>query len=152
MDLESRNVIIKLIGFVQEDVSIKVSYTPDINTYNFETKYMCDDCKPYRVSQSIMIWLSNNGLIGEIESIFPPINIDEVCKFSNSVIKVTGFPIFEIVSCDSNTYLQRNETNFYLWFNNNKIIDKDIICQHCHFLFSKDELVGIYCSEYKTIN
>lgn len=58
--------MIKLITFKTEDTNIQITYTPDVRTYNVVSGLMNDECKPFKIAQSAMMWVNDKGYLGEI--------------------------------------------------------------------------------------
>lgn len=143
--------MIKIVDSITTDTDVEVSVTPQIKTYNIVTGCMSDDCKPYRVAQSAMMWISENGCLGEIECIYPIVVEDDMCSFRETTTQFTGFPVFEIISCDNEAYIQNKDNGFVIWFNKSKEIDTEILFEQLSFLISEKELVGIICKEYISV-
>ncbi|PYE41867.1 hypothetical protein HUB98_07230 [Paenibacillus barcinonensis] len=139
--------MIKIVSIQDGWTEIEATYTDEVKTYNLVTGYMTDDCQPYRVAQSAMIWLSSSGEIGEVECIFPRIVEESPCKSSGQIKKQEGFPILDITSEPaSEVCIQFHEGDFTIWFAKDKMIDSQVQADSTTFLIAEaNELVGIIC-------
>jgi hypothetical protein len=140
--------MIKLIAVRSEETEIQSTYTPDVRTYNIVSGLMSDDCKPYRVAQSMMIWMTESGHMGEIECIYPVAVEGQMCLFKEIVKELSGFPVFEVLCCDNEAYIQNHNNGFTLWLTKDKEVDTQIEFKQLKFLVANNELVGINCKEY----
>lgn len=145
--------MIKIISYRTEDTNIEITYTPDVRTYNIVSGLMTDDCRPFRIAQSAMIWIDENGYIGEIECIYPIVVEEQTCIFKDKVKTFDGFPAFEIPYCgnDNEVYIQNQDSGFIIWFSKDKEIDTIIKFKQLRFLIVSNELVGITCKEHEII-
>jgi|LSQX01.2.fsa_nt_gb hypothetical protein len=143
--------MIKIISYRTKDTNIEITYTPNVRTYNIVSGLMTDDCRPFRIAQSAMIWIDENGYIGEIECIYPIVVEDQICTFKDKVKIFDGFPAFEIPYCDNEVYIQNQVNGFIIWFSKDKEIDTIITFKQLKFLISNNELVGITCKEHEII-
>lgn len=135
--------MIKIKGIKAKDTEIKISFTSQVKTYNIISGFMSDECKPYRVAQSVMIWINGDGYIGEIECIYPT-NVNKTqCNYSEKVNQINGLPIIEIYSCDNEAFIQHFEGGFILWLSKDKFINTEVSFKDLTFLLSGKELVAI---------
>jgi hypothetical protein len=148
---ENFYIMIKMISYRTEDTNIEIKYTPDVRTYNIVSGLMTEDCKPFRVAQSAMIWIDENGYIGEIECIYPIVVEEQICTFKDKVKTFYGFPAFEILCCDNEIYIQSKGSGFVIWFSKDKEIDAVITFKQLKFLIANNELVGITCEEQNIV-
>ncbi|WP_239075138.1 hypothetical protein [Listeria seeligeri] len=65
---EQRNENKKIIP---QKISSEVSFIDEIKNYDIVTEKMNDDFYTYRLGSNVMMWLNHEGLLGEIECIFP---------------------------------------------------------------------------------
>ena len=84
--------MIKLLNTIVVNTEIEVSFTPEVKTYNIVTGFMSDNCRPFRVSEHIMIWITEEGYIGEIECIYPETVDTPLCSYSHDLSRKLGFP------------------------------------------------------------
>ena len=143
--------MIKLTELIIVDAEIELSFTPSVKTYNVVTSFMSDACKPYRVSDSTMIWLSEKGELGELECIYPTIADEPLCQFSDKLAQGNGFPRFLITSHDNDTYVQHDDDGFTVWLKRNRVIDTEILFANLIFLISEKELVAISAKKVKLV-
>lgn len=55
--------MIKINSIKDIKTEIEISYTPEVKTYDISTTLMTDECKPYRVAESAMIWINEVGFL-----------------------------------------------------------------------------------------
>ena len=139
--------MIKLLNTIVVNTEIEVSFTPEVKTYNIVTGFMSDNCRPFRVSVHIMIWITEEGYIGEIECIYPETVDTPLCSYSHDLSRKLGFPQIEICSCDNEAYIQHCDEGFTIWLNKEKMINKIIDCNQFLLLVSGDELVAVKTQE-----
>lgn len=85
--------MIRLLDIRVEETDIETSNIPEVRTYNIISGMMSDDCKPFRIAQSAMIWMTEDGYIGEIECIYP-IEVDaNMCLFKETINRCDGIRI-----------------------------------------------------------
>lgn len=137
--------MIRVMGFNDVQTEIEVSYTAEVKTYNLITDLMSDECEPYRVAQSAMLWLNRNGDIGELECIYPKVVESSPCRFSELIYEQKGLPQLEVTSDDSDVYVQHHEEGYIVWFTKGKVIDSQIQMKNTTFLLAGSELSGIVC-------
>ncbi len=119
--------MIKVIGLQPlADVDIEVSYTPEVRTYNIISGMMSDDCLPFRVAQHVMVWLNTDGLLGELEAIYPPIVGLSLCTYAEHINEQEGFPRMMVVAVGDEGLLQPTEDGFVVWFAQKRMIDKSL--------------------------
>jgi hypothetical protein len=136
--------MIKVIGLQSlADVDIEVSYTPEVRTYNIISGMMSDDCLPFRVAQHVMVWLNTDGLLGELEAIYPPIVGVSLCTYADHINEQEGFPRLMVVAVGDEGLLQPIEDGFVVWFAQKRMIDRIITFKTLTFLAVEDELVAI---------
>jgi hypothetical protein len=140
--------LIKIVGIQDVQTEIEATYAVEVKTYNLVTGYMSDDCQPYRVAQSAMIWLNNAGEIGEVECIYPRVVEIPPCTMSEQVEKQEGFPKLDITSEASEVCIQHQEGNFTIWFEKDKAVNSQIQAGTITFLLTEGNvLVGIICKD-----
>jgi hypothetical protein len=140
--------MIRLLDIRVEETDIETSNIPEVRTYNIISGMMSDDCKPFRIAQSAMIWMTEDGYIGEIECIYP-IEVDaNMCLFKETINRCDGFPAFEVLCCDNEVYVQNKDNGFTIWLTKRKEIDTEIVYKQLRFFVSNGELVGIVCEDY----
>lgn len=143
--------MIKIICNIIKNTNVEITYIPAVRTYNVASGLMTDNCRPFRIAQSAMIWIDENGYIGEIECIYPVVVEDQICTIKDNVEIFYGFPAFEVVCCDNEVYVQSQDSGFIIWFSKDKEIDTIITFKQLRFLIASNELVGITCKEYEII-
>ena len=139
--------MIKLIAIRIEETDIQITNIPEVRTYNIVSGMMSDDCKPFRIAQSVMIWMTENGYIGEVECIYPIEVEKQICLFKETIKQFSGFPAFDVLRCDNDAYIQDQNNGFTIWLSKDKEIDTEIVYKQLRFLVSNSELVGIICKK-----
>lgn len=135
--------MIKINSIKDIKTEIEISFTPQVKTYNISTALMSDECKPYRIAQSTMIWITQDGYLGEIECIYTEKINKTQCKYSQVINQVNGFPQLEINTCDNEVLIQDFEGGFIIWLSRDKLINTKVSYGDLIFLLSEKELVAI---------
>lgn len=143
--------MIRVTGMNDKKVYIEVKYVQEVKTYNVTTEFMSDDCVNYRVEQSNMIWLNDQGEIGEIESIFPKIVQQAPCYFAEQIEYKNAFPLLHIISKNDDFCVQHDHNEFTMWFVKEKLINLQVNYQNIDFFIGNDELLGIHCRHISTV-
>ncbi|MFL5703900.1 MAG: hypothetical protein ACJ8AG_13850 [Ktedonobacteraceae bacterium] len=125
------------------DTAIEASFTPEVSTYNIVSGLMSNDCKPFRIAQGTMLWLHEDGFLGELECIFPQIVDKPLCSYATGISQREGFPQFEVRSLDNEDCIQNCEDGFIAWLVRDTTVDLQVCFKNVHFFFSIDELVAI---------
>lgn len=141
--------MIKIKDVKKVQTEVEISYTPEVKTYDIMTGFMTDDCRPYKVTISTMLWIDEQGYFGEIECIYSEKVQEFLCRDACNVMEVFGFPQFEVISCDNEEYIQDFEDGYIIWLLNDKLIDTKIIYSDLIFFISDSELVGILTKHAK---
>jgi hypothetical protein len=144
-------IMIKLRGLQSVDTTVTSTFTPEVRTYNIVSGRMSDECKPYRVAQHAMLWLDDEGFLGELECIYPQVVEQACCHHPGNLAPRSGFPQFEILSTDNICAVQHQGNSFTVWFSRDKTIDDEIMFENVHFLFAGNELVGIKADQVSII-
>jgi hypothetical protein len=135
--------MIKVIGLRHPNVDIEASYTPEVRTYNIISGIMSDDCQPFRVARHVMVWLNADGLLGELESIYPPIVGVSFGAYADQINYEEGFPQLMVFAPESEGSIQLLEDGFVVWFAQKQMIDRIITFKTLAFLVSEGELVAL---------
>ena len=143
--------MIKLIGLQPITTTITSTFTPEVRTYNIVSGIMSDECKPYRVAQQAMMWLNDEGFLGELECIYPQMVEQALCRYQNDIVPQNGFPQFEVVSRDNISYVQHQGKSFCVWLDRDKTINSEVLYESIHFMFADGELVGIRADQNSVI-
>lgn len=127
-------------------IKIKNSFEESIGNFDILTEKMDDNFTPYRIEQSVMMWINEEGVLGEIECIFPEQVNDEITLISSKIVREqNAFPIINIneeISCNE-VLVFANDDYFVLYFNNTKEYDMKIISQNLVFYLFNSELIAI---------
>lgn len=97
------------------------SFAVEVKTFNIITSKMDDSFIPYRVNRNCMMWVSDGGVLGEIECIFPDVigNFPEYIE--KDMPKFKGFPLVESVYSDSSSKVYIEEDRFILVFDDSEL-------------------------------
>ncbi|WP_088810495.1 MULTISPECIES: hypothetical protein [Listeria] len=135
----------KVKRVLQQELMCEVTVIDEIKNFDIITEKMDDDFYTFPLGTNMMMWLNQDGLLGELECIFPE-QIDEeiVLNNQNAVVKV-GFPLVEIEEAVtvSKAKVFRSEAYFTLYFSEIKTYDKCIISKNLSFYVNNDELIAI---------
>ncbi|HAK1623352.1 TPA: hypothetical protein H1053_002809, partial [Listeria monocytogenes] len=89
------------------------NYEESVQNFDILTERMEDDFIPYRVEQNVMMWLNDDGIIGEIECIFPTQIEQQISLIEEEkTFVLKGFPL---VDTDENVFIPEVKV-----FKNNK--------------------------------
>lgn len=122
------------------------SYEESVQNFDILTEKMNDDFIAYRVEQNVMMWLNEDGIIGEIECIFPT-QIEQqitLTKDKNTLVQ-NGFPI---IDTDENVFIPevrvfKNDSHFILYLSESDKFNKEIVSENLTFYAQDTELVAI---------
>ncbi|MBO0447669.1 hypothetical protein JZO78_15155 [Enterococcus ureilyticus] len=133
---------------IDEIVNSENNFEESIGNFDILTEKMDDNFTPYRIEQSVMMWINEEGVLGEIECIFPEQVNDEITLISSKIVREqNGFPIINInekISFSCNEVLVfAGDDYFVLYFTNTKVYDVKIISQNLVFYLFNSELIAI---------
>ncbi|WP_099225447.1 hypothetical protein [Listeria costaricensis] len=136
----------KIKETLNESITSKNSYEESVENIDILTEKMDDDFVPYRVEQNVMMWLNQEGLLGEIECIFPTKLDEEVRLVKRANITVeNGFPLInteEIIEVPEVKTFVGNEY-FVLYFSELTEYDRMIVANDLSFYLEEEELIAI---------
>ncbi|WP_239257385.1 hypothetical protein [Listeria ilorinensis] len=136
----------KIKEMLNESITSKNSYEESVENIDILTEKMDDDFIPYRVEQNVMMWLNQEGLLGEIECIFPTRLDEEVRLVKRANITVeTGFPLInteETMEVPEVKTFVGNEY-FVLYFSELTEYDRMIVANDLSFYLEEEELIAI---------
>ncbi|MEI3607176.1 hypothetical protein SPD48_15895 [Pseudogracilibacillus sp. SE30717A] len=134
----------KIKDVLKENIEITTSFIEEVNTYSISTEKMNDDCLPIRYSQSLMVWIDENGYIGEMESIFP-VQTEEDMEFSftSNFVREKGLPKIEVFEENKDIKVKNTKGGFILLFSDYTQIDKVIECEKVKFYCSNNFVIAI---------
>lgn len=125
------------------------SFAEEVKTFNIITSKMDDDCKPYRINQNCMMWVSGEGILGEIECIFPIVTVNLPKCIEKSVPSCEGFPFVEGLYSDSSTKVYLDDGRFILVFDDSEVAtiryQQDNVCLYA----SKQSILAIECKMFQ---
>ncbi len=137
---------LKIKETLNESITSKNSYEESVENIDILTEKMDDDFVPYRVEQNVMMWLNQEGLLGEIECIFPTKLDEEVRLVKRANITVeNGFPLInteEIIEVPEVKTFVGNEY-FVLYFSELTEYDRMIVANDLSFYLEEEELIAI---------
>lgn len=138
--------MIKVIGFLEQEISYKATYNQSARVFNIESEIMNDKCKPCEESTGNMVFLVED-LIGEIESIYPIET--EFCNIHNfeEVETICGVLRVMIDYEEKNTEIVIDGSNAMLIFDANRKAEKRYISGKCSFYVADSEVVAIACED-----
>lgn len=136
----------KIKEVICNTIKIKNSFEESIGNFDILTENMDNNFTPYRIDQSVMMWISEEGILGEIECIFPEQVSDEITLISSKIVREqNGFPVINIneeISCNEVSVFAGDDY-FVLYFTNTKEYDMKIISQNLVFYLFNSELIAI---------
>lgn len=131
---------------LDEIVNSENIYEESVENFDILTERMSDDFSPYRIEQNVMMWLDREGVLGEIECIFPT-QLDEEIYLSESKNNLTenGFPLIDLEKSLKIPEVKvfKSEKYFTLYLSELKVYDKNIISNNLSFYINNNELIAI---------
>ncbi|EHT7836480.1 hypothetical protein KXK12_001639 [Listeria monocytogenes] len=121
-------------------------YEESVQNFDILTERMEDDFIPYRVEQNVMMWLNDDGIIGEIECIFPTQIEQQISLIEEEkTLVLKGFPL---VDTDENVFIPevkvfKNNKYFMLYLSESPKYNKEIISENLTFYVNDTELIAI---------
>ncbi|MGX7150326.1 hypothetical protein [Enterococcus ureasiticus] len=136
----------KIKNKLDEVVASENIYEESVENFDILTERMNDDFIPYRVEQNVMMWLDEEGVLGEIECIFP-VQLDEeisLVKSKNTLVQ-NGFPLIDTEKSVEVPVVRvfKNKEYFILYFSELELYDKSIISKNLSFYINNNELIAI---------
>lgn len=125
------------------------TYNPAVKTFNILTEFMNDACKPYQIGKNLCIWLDKDGILGELDCVFPRLISHEKCSLDSIKQRSKGVPLFKLLSANSDIYVQQISSGFIVWIAENKEVTHEIQMGSIKFFLSGRELVGILSEDMK---
>ncbi|EGK1804040.1 hypothetical protein IOO85_001014 [Listeria monocytogenes] len=122
------------------------NYEESVQNFDILTERMEDDFIPYRVEQNVMMWLNDDGIIGEIECIFPTQIEQQISLIEEEkTFVLKGFPL---VDTDENVSIPevkvfKNNKYFILYLSELPKYNKEIISENLTFYVNDTELIAI---------
>ncbi|EAC3129703.1 hypothetical protein L1427_000315 [Listeria monocytogenes] len=122
------------------------NYEESVQNFDILTEKMEDDFIPYRVEQNVMMWLNDDGIIGEIECIFPTqIEQQKSLIEEEDTLVLNGFPL---VDTEENVFIPevkvfKNNNYFMLYLSESCKYNKIIISENLTFYVNNTELIAI---------
>ncbi len=128
------------------------SFIKDINTFNIITSKMSDDFVPHRINKNCMIWLLGDGILGEIECIFPEAITSPPIYNLKDVSVCHGVPLLAYEYSDTSTKAYIDESRFILVFDNSGIATMKFKQDNVIFYTNDCFILSIECFYSKEIN
>src|SRR5699024_537537 len=123
----------KIKNILNKALTSKNVYEESVENFDILTEKMNDDFIPYRVEQNVIMWLDEEGILGEIECIFPS-QIDEKISLvgSENIEIKDGFPLIDREGSTEVSIVKvfKNKEYFILYFSELKKYDKKIVSKN----------------------
>lgn len=123
----------------------------DVKTYNIVTSLMTDEAIPFELGGSTILWLTKEGFLGEIESIYPILTKGALCEQAGDLQQKVGFPRMEIVQGKSEVSIEPYAKGYIIWLAKGKKADSEVVCGILRFLVAYDEIVAIVCEQANSV-
>ncbi|EPX6960153.1 hypothetical protein ACW0UG_001662 [Listeria monocytogenes] len=79
-----------------QTIKSEVSFIDEIKNFDIVTEKRNDTFYTYRLESNVMMWLNDEGMIGEIECIFPKQLDKEISLVKNQkILTQQGFPLID---------------------------------------------------------
>ncbi|EAD7915266.1 hypothetical protein EDX87_14655 [Listeria monocytogenes] len=128
------------------------NYEESVQNFDILTERMEDDFIPYRVEQNVMMWLNDDGIIGEIECIFPTQIEQQISLIEEEdTVVLNGFPL---VDTEENVFIPevkvfKKDNYFMLYLSKSCKYNKIIISENLTFYVYNTELIAIKAIQSK---
>lgn len=136
----------KIKQVMQRELKCEVAYVDEVKNFDIITEKMNEDFYTYPLGSNMMMWLDDDGLIGEIECIFPEQSDREIFLMEQTGVSIqNGFPLIntEVPVDVSIAKVFKSNDYFILYFSELKMYDKKIISKNLTFYVNGDELLAI---------
>ncbi|EAC3357437.1 hypothetical protein [Listeria monocytogenes] len=136
----------KIKKILPQTIKSEVSFIDEIKNFDIVTEKMNDSFYTYRLESNVMMWLNDEGIIGEIECIFPKQLDKEISLVKNQkILTQQGFPLIdtetEITVHEISIFKGANYFTLYLTKSAN--YNKEIISENLVFYLHDMELIAI---------
>ncbi|MHC5218146.1 hypothetical protein ACYSNR_15910 [Enterococcus sp. LJL128] len=131
---------------IQQDLESEVTYVDEIKNFDIVTEKMNDNFYTYPLGTNMMMWLDDDGLIGEIECIFPEQLDREIFLIEKQgTLMQNGFPLIntEVPVEVSIAKVFKGNDYFVLYFSESETYNKKVIATNLTFYVDNNELVAI---------
>ncbi|MGX7129080.1 hypothetical protein [Enterococcus wangshanyuanii] len=131
---------------MQQDLKSEVTYIDEVKNFDIVTEKMNDDFYTYPLGTNMMMWLDDDGLIGEIECIFPEQLDREVFLIKKQeILMQNGFPLIntEVPVEVSIAKVFKRKDYFTLYFSKLETYNKEIVATILTFYVNDNELVAV---------
>ena len=136
----------KIKKVIQQDLKCEVTYVDEVKNFDIVTEKMNDDFYTYPLGTNMMMWLDDDGLIGEIECIFPEQLDREIflIKQQGALIQ-NGFPLIntEVPVEVSIAKVFKSKDYFTLYFSELETYNKEIVATNLTFYVNDNELIAV---------
>ncbi|MBC2330394.1 hypothetical protein [Listeria swaminathanii] len=139
----------KIKKILPQTIKSEVSFIDEIKNFDIVTEKMNDNFYTYRLGSNVMVWLNDEGVIGEIECIFPAQtdNLITLWEEKNTVVQ-NGFPMIDTDIVENKTFIPKvrifnHGDYFILYFSNMYKYNKEIISENLTFYVKDTELIAI---------
>lgn len=125
------------------------SYETSIMNFDILTEKMNDNFIPHRIEQNVMMWLSDDGLLGEIECIYPKLLDEEVALAKDQyTLDESGFPLISVEESLEVPVVTvfKGEKYFILYFSELQNYNRIIISESLTFYVHNAMLIAIKAS------
>ncbi|EAH2124743.1 hypothetical protein D4873_07820, partial [Listeria monocytogenes] len=138
----------KIKKILPQTIKSEVSFIDEIKNFDIVTEKMNDNFYTYRLGSNVMMWLNDEGVIGEIECIFPAQtdNLITLWEEKNTVVQ-NGFPMIDTDIIENEAFIPKvrvfnHGDYFILYFSNMYKYDKEIISEKLTFYVNDTELIA----------
>ncbi len=136
--------MIMIQDVLERTTRVQIEVTRDVETYDITTSDMDDSCIPYRVAQKAMMWISNDGLLAELECIYPQYVNGPLCFNASSLITLNGTPKIVCDKSVGQVWIEDRGSSFTVWFTKGEQITKEVIvAPNMKVLVTNSQVVGI---------
>lgn len=135
--------MVKVVSFVEREVRVVAQIVPSVRTYDVTTSDMSDDCLSYRVAGQAAMWLTQDGVLAEIECIYPDECASPMCIVPVEVPTRVACPVL-VPGEEGPLWVARHGTAFTIWLARDKVVDQAYrMTRTLELLAAQGELVGI---------
>lgn len=143
--------MITIDRYLTIDPKYEASYIEEVRTFNMISHNMNDDCKPHLESTACMIWVDENGLIGELECIYPIELEDDRGVRELKLEMASGIPCIRVSYQEKAVKLFRDKDNVILFLTDEKKPDKRCRVGNLIYYVTGNELIALECIKTKIV-
>lgn len=135
--------MIKIKNLIEADTTVSAYIDLESHVYNIEFGTLSDFCRPIHIARNMIMFIDDDGIIGELESIGPRKYMKNSLNLSDAEC-ITGIPAVEYVSpCEEPVQVLNTPQGFVLLLDADMKIDTLYQYKKVSFLVAEGILAGV---------